>query len=77
MNSDDPVSAWYDLSFRISSALAIIDSIPCYFPCGDRLKPVASAVDSIANLTSAAADILKLCKIDCETVERAVLNREP
>ena len=77
MSRADVPGAWYDLSSRLSAAATVIGMIDSCMPCGDRAVPVMTHLNDIGNLATAADELLRLCMVDCERIERAILDRRP
>jgi hypothetical protein len=70
--------AWYDLSCRLSAALAVIEAIGFYMPWGEPgADLVHKQLESVDNMAEAARDLLKLAKADCDALEQAFIALDP
>lgn len=65
-NTDPVPGAWYDLSARVSHAIAVNDQIPNCLPMGQKMAPVMREVNEVGYLAGAVSDILALIAKDVE-----------
>ena len=67
-------AAWYSLSARLGATAAVADAISAYIPCGEQCRPIMQELDSVGALTNAVEELLRLCREDCNRLERALLD---
>lgn len=77
MSRADVPGAWYDLSIRLSAALAVLKAQDYYVPCGERCQPVLDEISLLVDLNNAATELVELCKQDCDRLELELLGGEP
>lgn len=67
--------AWHDLCGKLSAARSAIGAVDFYMPSTNlHADVIQDHLDSISDLAYAAFELLKLCKADCNALERALLD---
>lgn len=75
-NTHPVPGAWYDLSARVSHAIAVNDQIPDCLPMGPEMLPVMREVNEVGYLAGAVSDILALIEKDVERLYDELNDRE-